>query len=178
MDETRQLKLRTEARYWVIAVTRIAQRMSPTSIAKNINSPEIKSLNNEERIRQLLELALDKLLDVHILALAFRHIEEYLKQIKKTPQWSGSLEKVGKEFLQEYNTTRIKDFRDVLEHQAEYIAGSGRKPKLVKALNEGLHFGGIDKLQNIGVFGVSYNIQPLVEKTLALDKPLKEAGPK
>ncbi len=107
------------------------------------------------------------MMNVHMIAIALRQIDRHLKRL--APEWSGDLAREGARFRTLYAASDMKDFRDVLEHSADYLVDDGTKPELKQSEEVGYSVLAVDRrIQGISVFGKTYDVVPLVAATTAL----------
>ena len=107
------------------------------------------------------------MVNVHVIAIALRQIDRHLKRL--APEWSGDLAREGARFRDLYAASDMKDFRDVLEHSADYLVDDGTKPELKQSEGAGYSVLAIDgRIQGISVFGKTYDVVPLVAAATAL----------
>ena len=78
----------------------------------------------------------------HLLAIGMRQIERHLQFLKDVGFRNPAIADAATKFFDACNTAVVRDLRDLLEHQADYIAGEGRKPHLVVDLRQPVSFGG------------------------------------
>lgn len=71
------------------------------------------------------------LADAHLLLVAYKHVSSGLKLLLAEGCLTGSLLMASSGFLTLYESDQVSNFRDMLEHQEEYIAGTGRKQDLL-----------------------------------------------
>ena len=99
----------------------------------------------------------------HTVSLILRHVAEHLRRLEPCPD---RFREAAKAYLKEYEEQELKNLRDVLEHQAEYLAGSGRHQELVLDANSTVTFGaGSGGRQDevwIYAFGREYRIGDLL----------------
>ncbi len=59
------------------------------------------------------------MVNAHMIAIALRQIDRHLQHLAS--EWSGDLAREGARFRTLYAASDMKDFRDVLEHSADYL---------------------------------------------------------
>lgn len=107
------------------------------------------------------------MMNVHTIAVSLRQIDRHLQFLAS--EWSGDLARKGAEFRTLYADSDMKDFRDVVEHSADYTADKGCKPELKQSEQAGysvLSVGG--KIEGVSIFGKTYDIVPLIEAAIVL----------
>jgi len=120
--------------------------------------------------------------DAHMVALCLRQIDEYARELKACPLWSGVIAEKGSAFRDIMSSQELRNLRDVVEHSAEYIAGKGRKPELVQVPDKDwpstLIVNG--KVTRIGIFGRDYNVQTAILAAIEFFRalPAEDAGNK
>ena len=112
--------------------------------------------------------------DAHMIGISLRQIDEYAKQLSNYPLWSDEVAAKGNVFRSAYGSSKLRDMRNVLEHGAEYLAGKGDKPHLV--VDPGGDWPGVlminRKVERITVFGVEYDVKPVILAAIEFVKAL------
>ena len=104
---------------WTGIIREVASRLSATHLIQQMGA-----------LQQDPHAAQQWLSDAHLLVIGCRQVDRHLKFLQKLGFRTSRMEQAAKGFLGAYNTTDLKDLRDLLEHQADYIAGQGRNSKL------------------------------------------------
>ena len=153
---------------WVVVVQKITLRLSEKELVGQIATVAFKGERAPE----------DWLTDAHLLAIGIRQIEEHLQYLKKLGFRTPEIAQAAKQFFAAYKTADLKDLRNLLEHQAQYIAGEGRKPHLVVDLKQSVSFGsdapGEEQSLWVSVFGWKCRVDPIVRAVAAVEVALRE----
>jgi hypothetical protein len=119
---------------------------------------------DDERMASLKPLVMSGTIASHMVTIALRQIQEQLVYLEKTPVWQGEVEKLAKVFLDAVNQQELRDLRNVLEHEAEYMAGDGVKPSLV--VHRGYDWPEVTcadgDLISVSVFGRTYYVHTAI----------------
>ena len=162
---------------WIVVVQKITLRLSEKELVKQIAAVAFKGERAPE----------EWLIDAHLLAIGLRQIEEHLQYLKKLGFRTPKIAQAAKQFFAAYKTADLKDLRDLLEHQAQYIAGKARKPHLVVDLKRSVSFesdaqGGEQSLW-VSVFGWKCSVDSILPTVAAVEvalcegrQPLQEDG--
>ncbi len=161
---------------WAVVVKGITPRLSTTGLPEQILAVAKGERTGEEWLSY-----------AHLLAIGMRQIERHLQFLKDVGFRNPAIADAATKFFDACNTAVVRDLRDLLEHQADYIAGEGRKPHLVVDLRQPVSFGGdstgSEELVWVSVFGRQYRVDPIVRAVEALEgalregrKPLQEGG--
>ena len=153
---------------WVVVVQKITPRLSEKELVEQIAAVAFKG-----------ERAPDEwLTDAHLLAIGIRQIEVHLQYLKKVGFSTPEIAQAAKQFFAACKTADLKNLRDLLEHQAEYIAGKGRKPHLVVDLKQSVSFEsdapGKEQSLWVSVFGWKCQVDSIVRAVAALEVALRE----
>jgi hypothetical protein len=158
---------------YAAVVQRITTRLSVTDVS--------------QLVEPILAIAKDEgfgyewLADAHDLAIGIRQIDEHLQHLKnlkragfRTPQ----IKQAAKQFFSAYKSADVKNLRDLLEHQAEYIVGRGDKRHLVVDLKQSVSFGTDAPEEEqplwVSVFGRKCRIDRIARAVAALDGALRQ----
>src|SRR5437588_1077404 len=153
---------------WAVVVQKITPRLSEEELIKQIAAIAFKGERAPE----------EWLSDPHLLAIGIRQIEKHLQCLKKVGFRTPKIEQAAKQFLAACKTADVKNLRNLLEHQAEYIAGEARKRHLVVDLKQSVSFGsdapGMERSVWVSVFGKKCRVDPIVRAVAALEGALRE----
>src|SRR5207249_6823048 len=100
-------------------IREVASRLSATHLTQQMGA-----------LQQDQHAAQGWLSDAHLLVIGCRQVDRHLTFLEKLGFRTSRMEQAAQLFFGAYNTTDLRDLRDLLEHQADYIAGKGRNPKL------------------------------------------------
>ena len=165
-----RLLLERNVRMYVGLVQRIVPRLSPMG-PEELASQYVTMLKDERAVWEWLG-------EAHVLAICLRQIQEHLEQLRRlkhggfrTPRIARATER----FFRAYNTADLKNLRDLLEHQADYVAGKGDKRHLVVDLKESVSFGNDASGKVwVSIFGRQCRVDPIVQAVAALEVALRE----
>jgi hypothetical protein len=153
---------------WAVVVQNITPRLSGKELVKQMAAIAFK----RERAPE------EWLIDAHLLVIGVRQIEEHLQYLKQVGFRTPQIKLTAKQFFAACRTADIKNLRDVLEHQAQYIAGKPKKPHLVVDPKQLVSFGddapGKEQAVWVSVFGKKCRIDPVVRAVAALEGALRE----
>lgn len=155
---------------WIVVVQKITSRLwlSEEELGKQIAAIAFKGERAPE----------EWITDAHLLAIGLRQIAEHLQYLKKVGFRTPEIRRAAKQFFAAYETADLKDLRDLLEHQAQYIAGKARKPHLVVDLKQSVSFGndgqGEEQSLWVSVFGWKCGVDSVVRAVAALEGALRE----
>lgn len=113
-----------------------------------------------------------------MLVLSVQHLENCLRHIEALgpdAAWDDRLLTLMKSYRSAFAGEQLKDLRDVLEHEEEFMAGGGRRRDsrvIVDELSAGLGFSSTDRIVSIRRFGRCYDVRHVVDAALALEEPL------
>src|SRR3989442_38167 len=130
--DERRSRLEGSVLLWTAVVQEVTSRLSATRMIEHIEQAAAgfkSGLTVEQRLS-----------DAHLLTNGLRQIERHLTLLKKTGFRTPQIVKAANQFFDDYNATDLKNLRDLLEHQADYLAGEGQKPHLVVDLNQPVSF--------------------------------------
>ncbi|PYN91628.1 MAG: hypothetical protein DMD89_30275 [Candidatus Rokuibacteriota bacterium] len=116
---------------WAIVVQKITPRLSAKELVEQIAAIAFKGERAPE----------EWLTDAHLLAIGIRQIEEHFQHLKKVGFRTPEIAQAAKQFFAACKTADVKNLRDLLEHQAQYIAGKPQKPHLVVDVKQSVSFG-------------------------------------
>ena len=165
------LLLERNVRMYAGLVQKIMPRltpMEPTELAKSITA-----IAGDERA------AWDWLSKAHLLAISLRQIEEHLKRLRgKRPGFRTSkIAQAAEQFFRAYKTADVRNLRHLLEHQAEYLAGGGKKRHLIVDVTESVSFGNDASGEIwVSIFGKRCRVDPIMRAAAALEVALREGG--
>ena len=162
---------------WATVVQKITPRLSAKELVEQIAAIAFKGERAPE----------EWLTDAHLLAIGIRQIEEHFQHLKKVGFRTPEIAQAAKQFFAACKTADVKNLRDLLEHQAEYIAGKTRKQRLVVDLKQSVSFGsdapGKEQSVCVSVFGKKCHVDSILRAVVALEaalregrKPLQEGG--
>jgi hypothetical protein len=164
---------------WAVIVQEITPRLQPSwqELAEQIAAVAFKRERTGE----------EWLTEAHLLAIGIRQIEKHLQYLKTVGFRTPEIKRAAKQFFTVCKTADVKNLRDLLEHQAEYIAGKGKKPHLVVDLKQSLSFGsdapeneqprdGTIALVWVSVFGRKFRVDQIVGAASALVVALSEVS--
>lgn len=159
----------------VLMYAGVVQRITPRLSVKEITElvEPLVAVAKDERV------AFEWLSNAHLLAIGIRQIEQHLRRLKSAGFRTPQIRQAAKQFFNAYKSADVKNLRDLLEHQADYIAGKGEKPRLVVDLKQSVSFGsdstGSEELVWVYVFGRECRVDPIVRAIEALEAVLREA---
>jgi len=150
------LLLERNVRMYAGLVQKIMPRltpMEPTELAKSITA-----IAGDERA------AWDWLSKAHLLAISpgFR---------------TSKIAQAAEQFFRAYKTADVRNLRHLLEHQAEYLAGGGKKRHLIVDVTESVSFGNDASGEIwVSIFGKRCRVDPIMRAAAALEVALREGG--
>jgi hypothetical protein len=177
--------LERNIRMWAVVVQKIMPRLSPKP--------------PEEAAAQLVAIAFrgertgeEWLADAHLLVTGIRQIEKHLQYLKTVGFRTPEIALAEKQFSAACKTADVKNLRNLLEYQAAYIVGKGKKPHLVVDLKldlkQSVSFGsdaaswieppldGTIALVWVSVFGRKFPVDRIVRAVAALEVALREGS--
>lgn len=162
------LLLRSSAKSWVnIALSRARKiQLDPAELLDQIRAAQGQLEVTTETVDRILDAST---VNIHVVALALRHVARALSLLIPHLTSEPELLEAATRFSQEYESADMQNFRDVLEHSAEYIADRGHKPALKKA--EGPGYGATivdDVVVGVHVFGETYDMRRVLERAQEL----------
>jgi hypothetical protein len=168
--ESRQSVLERNIVRWVRVVDRIAARLSVLGLPSQLHQLASGHRDVDEWI-----------IDAHLLGVALRQIDQHLQHLGTYR--TDRLAIAARGYLAEYESLEIKNLRDVLEHEAEYIAEAktARLPQTEYVLDPAapVSFGSATGSGRgrifVYVFGREYRVDALIEKAVVLGKLLAES---
>jgi hypothetical protein len=111
--------------------------------------------------------------DVHMLSLALQHLDSCLKFLTE----SGETLAGAADFRAAWHA--VSDLRAALEHEEEYIAGRGKRPRLSDQswvangyFEDHLLIWGSEGIDWVGFMGREYRVRPAIAAALNLEAPL------
>jgi len=154
---------------WAVVVQKITPRLSAKDLVERIAGIAFKGERAPE----------EWLTDPHLLAIGIRQIERHLQYLEKEVGFrTTEIAQAAKQFFDVYNSTDVKNLRDLLEHQADYIVGKGEKPRLVVDMKQSVSFGsdasGNEQAVWVSVFGWKCQVDSIVRAVAALEVALRE----
>ena len=164
-----RLLLERNVRMYVGLVQRIVPRLSPMG-PEELASQYITMMKDERAVWEWLNNA-------HVLAIGLRQIEEHLKRLRgERPGFRTSrIAEAAGQFFHAYKTADVRNLRHLLEHQAEYLAGGGKKRHLVLDRTESVSFGNDASGKVwVSIFGRQCRVDPIVQAVAALEVALRE----
>lgn len=147
-------------------VQRITSRLSVTGPSELVE--HVVAIAKDERV------AWEWLSNAHLLTIGIRQIERHLQHLKDTGFRTRQIEQAATQFFDAYDIADVKNLRDLLEHQADYVAGKCQKPHLVVDLTESVSFGNDAFGRWVSVFGTRCHVDPILRAVAALDVALRE----
>ena len=170
-------RLRAGITHWVRILDVVAHRLvteGPERFDEFRTSGSLQDLDRTEFLK-LTQAVYGLRVDAHMVVLSLRHIDEHLCQLKESSVLSGSEIAAAEEFWRHFNSEEIRDMRNLLEHSALYLAGRGRKMKLVKEPDDwpGL-LASNGKLEKLFVFGNTYVVRTVIESAVAVARAVQK----
>lgn len=143
LDDKQKAKiLENKILVWGEAVEDLVQDLPHKRYANELKEKVLKGEASTPATRKLLNEAFrtwDKA--VHFLAVALGNIAKNIEQIPQGSCSSRKIETAGKNVLNEYNKPKVRDLRNLLEHEAEYIVGSKDRRKNLKPYVKNVYSG-------------------------------------
>jgi hypothetical protein len=123
----------------------------------------------------------------HILAIGLRQIQEHLERLRRLKGAgfrTSQIAQAAEQFFRAYKAADVSNLRDLLEHQAGYIVGEGKKGKgkkwkwhLIVDVTEPVSFGNDPSGEVwVSIFGKRCRVDPIVRAAAALEVALREVS--
>ena len=179
MDIDGQKRLVGQCTRWVERLYRVNRDAlaALTAIEKQYANITVDWLHRfSEEMVNPIDAAFDNAFEqAYVLSLSLEQLYKYTGYLKAF--WLDALRDVGRSYRAAYGSSHIGDLRNLFEHEADYVAGHGRKPQIALAEHPDVRFD-VDKVnggvQTVRLFGKTYMVQGVVERGLALHQPLIE----
>ncbi len=166
LTDRQRLLLVSDLRTWINIAASVSRHIieEPEELHEIVRDSKGSFNPDPKQVAIILRVAV---VNVHTLAIALRQIDRHVQLL--TPEWSGELASRGAKFRTLFASSEMQDFRDVLEHSADYVADRGRKPELKQSEQAGYSVLGVDKrISGISVFGKTYDVLPVIAAALDL----------
>ncbi len=164
---------------WINILDKSANELSrsPEKWIELIHSLDLSHLTRQQ-VKVLRSALYQTPADAHVIAICLRQIDQHIKALMKSQLWRGELAKRGQNFRSIFGSNEIVDLRDVIEHSADYLTGSGRKPELFQDPDQDWPAVSIAEGQALDVtlFGRRYNMLPSITAATELAKALPKSG--
>ena len=150
----------SDLRTWINIAASVSRQVieEPEELLEVIRDAKGSFDPDPKQVAKILRVAV---VNVHMLAVALRQIDRLVEIL--ISEWSGELASGGAKFRDLFASSELKDFRDVLEHAADYVADQGNKPELKQSEQAGYGASGEDgRISGIHVFGKTYDVSPVI----------------
>ena len=165
-----RLLLERNVQHYAGLVQSILPRLSPME-PEELAKQYVTMMENERAVWAWLS-------DAHVLAIGLRQIQEHLERLgrlKGAGFRTSQIAQAAEQFFRAYKTADVSNLRDLLEHQAEYIAGGGTKRRLIVDVTQSVSFGNDASGKVwVSIFGRQCRVDPIVRAVAALEVALRE----
>ena len=169
ISAVQERRLISNIRKWTRILDESAKSLStnPNDILRKYKEYDFSNLTPDQ-FRQVRSSIFAGPAQAHMIAICLRQIDEYIRELKACPIWSGVIAEKGLAFRAIMKSQELRNLRDVVEHSAEYIAGRGRMPKLIQDPEQDwpdvLIIDG--RINKITIFGCSYVVRHAISAAI------------